>query len=329
MPSTGASDSASIFGGIAIQPRTEGYQFKVMVGWPVISKARDWQASFIYRYLERDAVLAEFTDSDFHQGGTDAKGYLLKFDYGVADNTWVTLRWISSDEIDGNSFPQTTGAGYRQAGHRHAATGYHRQILGIVMAIQYRQTIGLLLACLALHAGADEAGAQKALAKAQFLLRQATGQNTELQQQVDTLKAQVAALTQKLDESKTAAATRQQNAELHASETAAKWRDGNDKLAAQVAQLRGQLELSGRQNAELEQKLHAQSDNFSLCYANNKKLYDINRDLLEQYARKGVLAAVKQSEPFTGIERVKVENLVQDYQYKLDDLRVPSNSAME
>lgn len=93
------------------EEHTEGYQFKAAIGWPVISKARDWQLAFIYRYLERDAVLAEFTDSDFHGGGTDAKGYTLKLDYGIANNTWVTLRWMSSDEIEGATYPDTTAFG--------------------------------------------------------------------------------------------------------------------------------------------------------------------------------------------------------------------------
>lgn len=96
--------------------RTRGYQGRLMVGWPVISKARDWQVAFIYRYLERDAVPAEFTDSDFHGGGTDAKGYILKFDYGIADNTWVTLRWLSSNEIDGDNYPEYTALGTGKLG---------------------------------------------------------------------------------------------------------------------------------------------------------------------------------------------------------------------
>jgi hypothetical protein len=99
-----------------IDERSRGYQGRVMVGWPVISKARDWQFAFIYRYLERDAVPAEFTDSDFHGGGTDAKGYILKFDYGIADNTWVTLRWLSSNEIDGDSYPEYTALGTGKLG---------------------------------------------------------------------------------------------------------------------------------------------------------------------------------------------------------------------
>lgn len=97
--------------GAPISAKTDGYQATVAVGWPVIAKARDWQLAFTYRYLERDAVLAAFTDSDFHQGGTDAKGYELKFDYGIADNTWFTLRWLSSDDIDGDNYPDHFGLG--------------------------------------------------------------------------------------------------------------------------------------------------------------------------------------------------------------------------
>jgi hypothetical protein len=97
--------------GIEIDEKTDGYLARVAVGWPVISKARDWQVSFTYRYLERDAVLAAFTDSDFHLGGTDAEGYVLRFDYGIADNTWMSLRWLSANEIDGNSYPEASGTG--------------------------------------------------------------------------------------------------------------------------------------------------------------------------------------------------------------------------
>lgn len=102
--------------GLDIDEKTTGYQARVAVGWPTITKARDWQLSFTYRYLERDAVLAAFTDSDFHLGGTDAQGYVLRFDYGLADNTWLTLRWLSANEIDGDSYPETLGAGTGKLG---------------------------------------------------------------------------------------------------------------------------------------------------------------------------------------------------------------------
>jgi hypothetical protein len=45
--------------------------------------------------------LDAFTDSDFHLGGTDAKGYVLGGSYGISKNTWATVRYYTTDSIDG------------------------------------------------------------------------------------------------------------------------------------------------------------------------------------------------------------------------------------
>jgi len=78
----------------------EGYQFKVAFGWPVVAKRGDWQVGLAYKYLERDAVLDAYTDSDFHLGGTDAKGIVLEGSYGILDNTSLSLKYLSASEID-------------------------------------------------------------------------------------------------------------------------------------------------------------------------------------------------------------------------------------
>jgi hypothetical protein len=54
-----------------------------------------------YKYLERDAVLDAFTDSDFHLGGTDAKGYYFGFDYAFTPRVSARIRYLSANEIDG------------------------------------------------------------------------------------------------------------------------------------------------------------------------------------------------------------------------------------
>ena len=84
-----------------ISDRTLGWLFEVVTGWPQVNKFRDWQISASYRYLQRDAVLDAFTESDFHLGGTDAKGWVLGGKYGLARNTWLQLRYLSSNAIDG------------------------------------------------------------------------------------------------------------------------------------------------------------------------------------------------------------------------------------
>ncbi len=87
--------------GADIEERNEGYQLKLLVGKPETKKRGDWHVVGGYKHLERDAVLDAFTDSDFHLGGTDAEGWLLGGSYGLAENTWLSLLWLSADEIDG------------------------------------------------------------------------------------------------------------------------------------------------------------------------------------------------------------------------------------
>ncbi|MDA8257847.1 MAG: putative porin [Betaproteobacteria bacterium] len=86
-----------------IKPETDGYQVKLTVGHPKFNYIDDheWQAFVGYRYLERDAVLDAFTDSDFHLGGTNAKGFMIGGSYALYKNTWLSARWMSSDEISG------------------------------------------------------------------------------------------------------------------------------------------------------------------------------------------------------------------------------------
>ena len=87
--------------GQSIEPETDGYQARLTIGYPKISERHEWQAFVGYRYLERDAVLDAFTDSDFHLGGTNHKGFMIGGQYGIYKNTWLSARWLSSDEISG------------------------------------------------------------------------------------------------------------------------------------------------------------------------------------------------------------------------------------
>lgn len=87
--------------GLDLEPRTKGYRAQLLVGMPRIAQAHDWQAFIGYRYLQSDAVLDAFTNSDFHLGGTNNKGYTIGGSYGLGRNAWITARWMSSSQIDG------------------------------------------------------------------------------------------------------------------------------------------------------------------------------------------------------------------------------------
>ncbi|WP_332750382.1 putative porin, partial [Hydrogenophaga sp.] len=87
--------------GLTVPRETIGYLVRVAVGMPAMLLKNDWQLSLTYRYLEADATLDAFTDSDFHLGGTNNKGFIVGAQYGLSRNTWLNARWLSSREISG------------------------------------------------------------------------------------------------------------------------------------------------------------------------------------------------------------------------------------
>jgi hypothetical protein len=95
------SSNVSQLVGSTVTNNTVGYQIGLTVGYPVTEKFGQWNASLNYKYLGGDAVVDAFTDSDFHLGGTNAKGWVLGGQFGLAKNYWLRLRWLTADQIAG------------------------------------------------------------------------------------------------------------------------------------------------------------------------------------------------------------------------------------
>ncbi len=79
------------------------YLAQASFGYPKVSERWQWSVTGGYRRLESDSVVDAFTDSDFHLGGTNAKGYYAYGSLGFTHNAWLTLRYLSATEI--NSSP--------------------------------------------------------------------------------------------------------------------------------------------------------------------------------------------------------------------------------
>lgn len=79
----------------------QGFMVRATVGDERVDELWKWNVWLAYKYLESDAVVDAFTDSDFHLGGTNAKGYILGGSLGIARNTALSLRWLSADEVTG------------------------------------------------------------------------------------------------------------------------------------------------------------------------------------------------------------------------------------
>mgnify|MGYP000088424182 CR=1 FL=1 len=81
-----------------------GYLMRLTVGSPKMEKRWDWNTSLAYKYVESDAVVDGFTDSDFGLGGTNLKGFILGGNLKLARNVGAGLRWMSADNVGGVAY---------------------------------------------------------------------------------------------------------------------------------------------------------------------------------------------------------------------------------
>ncbi|MGO4683757.1 putative porin [Hyphomicrobium sp. 2TAF46] len=81
-----------------------GWIAKVTVGHKNLEKFGDWNTNIGYRYLESDAVMDAFSDSDFGLGGTNLQGYFLGGNFAVSKNVWTTAKWMSANSISGEPY---------------------------------------------------------------------------------------------------------------------------------------------------------------------------------------------------------------------------------
>lgn len=189
------------------------------------------------------------------------------------------------------------------------------------MISRYILALSLLVAYApGVHAAGDEQKA--ALAKSQYMLRQLTSEkaevekkNKELDEANKTLKTQLDKLQNELSIKNTqlsqwqAKAQEQQDALVKTQQASGQQQKELERSAA----------LINHQKTNIESRLQTQRANLGLCMENNRKLYDINKELVANYQNKGFWAVAKQKEPFTGKQQVEIEKLAQEFQYRLDD----------
>jgi Putative porin len=94
----------ALTGQIMPRPENVGYEGELGYGYPEVNGRWDWRARIGYKYVRRDAVLDAWTDADFHGGGTNAEGYFLWYELGLAHNVWMRVRYLSGNEVDGPRF---------------------------------------------------------------------------------------------------------------------------------------------------------------------------------------------------------------------------------
>lgn len=75
-------------------------------------------------------------------------------------------------------------------------------------------------------------------------------------------------------------------------------------------------------NKELEAKLSRKTIEMERCVSHNADLCEISRELIKMYKNKGVISALVEKEPLTQIKKVTLEEYIQEYEDKVDDLKI-------
>jgi hypothetical protein len=77
---------------------------QMKVGSGALQKRWDWDFGVAYRYVESDAVIDGFCDSDFGGGGTNLKGWSVGGNLAFSRNVFIGLRWLSANGIAGPTY---------------------------------------------------------------------------------------------------------------------------------------------------------------------------------------------------------------------------------
>jgi chromosome segregation ATPase len=134
-----------------------------------------------------------------------------------------------------------------------------------------------------------------------------TDKANALSKQAAADKETISGLTSKADEQAKQLAEKK--------EALDKWKAGYDQIAAAGKKAEAERAKLADEVIVLKRKVEDRE-------TKNTELYRIGREVLRRYERFGLGDALAAREPFTGITKVKLENLVQDYQDKLTDAKV-------
>src|SRR5262245_19642727 len=77
---------------------------------------------------------------------------------------------------------------------------------------------------------------------------------------------------------------------------------------------------------ELKTMLASRDGALNQCVTNNQKLFETGNEVLDRYEDKGCFSSMRENEPFTQNRRVKLQNLVDEYRWALEDQKLPAQA---
>jgi chaperonin cofactor prefoldin len=153
------------------------------------------------------------------------------------------------------------------------------------------------------------------------------GENARLKQELESVKSKLTASDRQLAAARGAAGSRAALAAAqlaaHTSEQALE--QTRVRLQELITRFRDTTAaLSGveTERAQAHQQLAAMNTQYDICAERNYELYEMNGEALTHLEHPGVWSGLVGHEPFTRLQRTRLENLVDDYRARALELRV-------
>lgn len=90
--------------GIGYGGGNNAWIIQAKIGSGALQKRWDWDFGVAYRYVESDAVIDGFCDSDFGGGGTNMKGFSVGGNLALSKSVFIGARWLSATGIAGPQY---------------------------------------------------------------------------------------------------------------------------------------------------------------------------------------------------------------------------------
>jgi chromosome segregation ATPase len=175
---------------------------------------------------------------------------------------------------------------------------------------------------------------QKLMQQYQQLAAERTSLQAQVAQQkkdLDAAKADLMAMQKERDQLKaragvaTAAVARAQGEKQAAEQSVEQSKQRTAELVTRYRELAQTLKETELDRNKARGELTARNTVYDTCAQNNLQLYEITGQVLDRYEHVGLFSKAGAVEPFTKVTRTRIENLVDDYRARAEELRVKKN----
>jgi chromosome segregation ATPase len=153
-------------------------------------------------------------------------------------------------------------------------------------------------------------------------------QLAQMKKDLDAANSELAAVKKERDAAKAhvgvspAALAQAQSAKQSAEDSAERSKKQVAELVGRFREVATNLRDTEADRSKLRDEAVKRSAAYDRCVQDNVQLYAIGRDVLDRYEHVGLFTRASASEPFTQLTRTRIENLVDEYRERAQQLQL-------